>query len=508
MSDHKNLFEAFPSVSTREWEAIIERDLNGADYKEQLRWHTGEGIKAQPFYRREDRLEADTAVVSTNHSWRICQLINVQDVEQANKAAKRAIEGGAEALRFESTVETASEQETPNVKGVPVQSQHDFERMLQGLGLKDIELQFDAGVNAPVIVALLLNTCDQRGIDTECLQGSVGVDLFSQMLKQGQMPEHRDTLQVKVEQLIAVHSQQLPGMRTLRVDSAALANMGATIVEQLAYAMAAGSEYMAMVGKWAASAIYFTTAVSGSYFLEISKLRAARKLWDQVLEVYEVDEEPMQLHAETATWNKAFTEPHTNIIRETTEAMAGVIGGSDTITVCPFDETGQTADEFANRIARNTLLVLREEAHFDKVNDPAAGAWYIETLTDKIAEAAWKEFQQIEQQGGLFESIKTGAFQSTINKSRQQRAEEVSDKKRVFVGVNKYIKDEEGADAEVHSSGVMMNQTGEDAEIDKSNLIPSIKKALNSGAVVGDVAPALLNDEKVEVEPIAEYHID
>lgn len=508
MSDYKNLFEAFPSVSTEEWEAVIERDLNGADYKKELRWHTGEGVKVQPFYRREDRSEADTAVVPTNHSWRICQLINAQDIEQAHETAKRAIEGGAQVLRFESKVETGEGQKTPNVTGVPIQSQRDFERMLQGVSLKDTELQFDVGLNAPVIVAMLLNTCEQRGVDARCLRGTVGVDLFTQMLKQGQMPEHRDMLNQTIEQLLTIHNQQLPGMRVLRVDSSTLANAGATIVQQLAYSMAAGSEYMAMVGKQAASAIYFTIAISGSYFLEIAKLRAARKLWNQVLEAYEVDDESMQLHAETATWNKAITEPHTNIIRETTEAMAAVIGGSNTITVRPFNEAGQTADEFANRIARNTSLVLGEEAYFDKVADPAAGAWYIETLTDKIAEAAWKEFQQIEQQGGLLESIKTGAFQSAINKSRRQRAEEVSAKERVFVGVNKYIKEGETANAAAHSNGVTMNQTEEGAEIDRNNLIPSVKEALSSGATVADIMAGLLDINTVEIEPIEAFNIE
>lgn len=530
----KKLFEEFPPVSTEEWEKVIERDLKGANYKEKLNWQTGEGIEALPFYRKEDQKQKVQSLLPAEHQWKICQTIYETNVEKANEVAKKAVAGGANALWFSVSMESIGGNIGPDMSGTAVQSQDDFSKLLADISLKETELHFNTGMLSPVFVAMLFNECEKRGVVLSEITGSFSYDPFSFILKHSRLPNDKETIGKELKQMTSFCEEHLPNVKTIAVNGAIFREAGATIVQELGYSMAAGSEYLALFtkksnkdeasrppesssnslgrffppSKGKASNIHFNFSTAGNYFLEIAKLRAVRKLWPQVLKAYEVDQSaPTFIYAETSKWNKSTSEPYTNIIRETTEAMAAAVGGCDAITVNPFDEN---ADEFSQRIARNIPLILKEEAYFDKVSDPSAGSWYVETLTDKIAEAAWNVFQEVEQQGGLLESIKEGTLQIAIAESRKEKAAAVENGERVFVGVNKYINSENDgkASASSNESTFSMKQTKSGAKVDSENLISSIKKAFSGGATIGDIAPALFNLSNVQIEPLNNFHIE
>jgi methylmalonyl-CoA mutase len=214
-------------------------------------------------------------------------------------------------------------------------------------------------------------------------------------------------------------------------------NAGATAVEELAFALAAGVEHLNSSGADAANDLEFEFAIGPNYFFEIAKLRAARLLWAQILDACGVRVK-MNIAARTSTWNQTVYDPHNNLLRGTTEAMSAALGGADAITVVPFDAPYREPDDFSRHLALNTQLVLRDEAYFDKVNDAAAGSYYLETLTENIAREAWKLFQQVEAMGGLTAAIQAGFVDQTIAKSRAACQKLINQRRRVFVGVNQY----------------------------------------------------------------------
>jgi methylmalonyl-CoA mutase len=208
-----------------------------------------------------------------------------------------------------------------------------------------------------------------------------------------------------------------------------------------------GCEYMTQLtqrgikSELAASKIGFTFGTGSNYFPEIAKLRAARLLWSVVLNGFkpaDAEEIKMNIHCVTSEWNKTIYDPYVNLLRTQTEAMSAILGGTDSLTVEPFDTVFRQPDEFSERIARNQQLILKEEAYFDKVADPAAGSYYIENLTSLIAENAWKLFLEIEEKGGFLACLKSGFIQTKLSDSAKKRQNDVATRKISLLGTNQY----------------------------------------------------------------------
>jgi methylmalonyl-CoA mutase len=227
-----------------------------------------------------------------------------------------------------------------------------------------------------------------------------------------------------------------PGADAIRADL--LHEAGAHAIQELGYAIAAGVELLAARSATqpldaAAGGIEFIMAVGPSYFMEIAKLRAARLLWAQALAAFGSNDAAscaMRLHVRTPRRNKSLCDPYTNLLRVTTEALSAVIGGCDQLTVEPFG--------FDEPLALSIQRILREETHLDTVADPAGGSYYIETLTDSIARAAWKLFQQVESEGGYAKALASGSIEKALAAPRAARDKAISSRRRVLVGVNNY----------------------------------------------------------------------
>ena len=229
--------------------------------------------------------------------------------------------------------------------------------------------------------------------------------------------------------------------------SIAVNNAGAYISQELGYALAWGNELLAKLTEAGLDAtevakkIKFNFGISSNYFMEIAKFRAARWLWAEIVAAYNPACQcacKMHVHAQTSEWNMTVYDAHVNLLRSQTEAMSAALAGVDSITVRPFDKTYQTPDDFSERIARNQQLLLKEESHFAKIVDVAGGSYYIEELTQNIAEAAWKLFLETQEQGGYIEALKKGFVQAAVKATAQARDLAIAQRKENFVGVNQF----------------------------------------------------------------------
>ena len=223
-------------------------------------------------------------------------------------------------------------------------------------------------------------------------------------------------------------------------------NAGGNAVQELAFAIATGVEYLRQAEKRGvaldqiAPKFVFGFAMGSDFFMGIAKLRAARLLWARVVAASggNADAQKMRIYASTSLWNKTKLDPYVNMLRNTTEAFSAVVGGADNLYVAPFDEVVRTPDDFSKRIARNTQIILAEECHFDHVVDPAGGSYYVETLTAQLANAAWAIFQQIEQAGGMVKALEAGIPQKQVKAVAAKKAEAVAQRRLSLIGTNVY----------------------------------------------------------------------
>ena len=263
------------------------------------------------------------------------------------------------------------------------------------------------------------------------------------MLKKG---KDRSELIPTAKELIEILTPY-PSFRCIAVNSLQLNNAGAYIYQELGYALAWGNQYLACMTEagvpvdTAAQKIKFNFGISSNYFMEIAKFRAARLLWAQIVNEYKPSclcACQMIAHAETSHFNLTLFDAHVNLLRTQTEAMSAALAGVDSMTVTPFDQAYESPNEFSERIARNQQLLLKEEAHLNRIVDPAAGSYYIENLTVSIAKQAWELFLQVEEEGGMTAAVKAGRIQEAVNGSNKARHEAVSKRKEILLGTNQY----------------------------------------------------------------------
>ena len=438
----EKLFADFAPVSTQEWLDKINVDLKGADFEKKLVWKTNEGFKVKPFYRKEDLENLKTTEAlpgefpylrgtkKSDNTWLVRQDIKVDCPKEANAKALDILNKGVDSLGFSLRKKDLSAEFIAT--------------LLDGICAECVELNFSTCQGATVMLAnLLVAYFTQKGYDLNALRGSVNYDPMGKMMVRG---KDLTNYIATAKELVGV-MKALPKYRCITVNAIELNNAGSYISQELGYALAWGNEYLnALVeagvdATEAAKKIKFNFGISSNYFLEIAKFRAARMLWANIVKQYEPKCDcacKMKAHAETSTFNLTLFDAHVNMLRTQTEAMSAALAGVDSITVSPFDKAYQVADDFSERIARNQQLLLKEECHFDKVVDPAAGSYYIENLTTSIAQQAWNLFLEVEEAGGMMEAIKAGKVQEAVNASNKARHEAVSKRREILLGTNQY----------------------------------------------------------------------
>ncbi|MCD7902142.1 MAG: methylmalonyl-CoA mutase small subunit [Bacteroides sp.] len=455
MADKKNkLFSDFPPVSTEQWMEKVTADLKGADFEKKLVWKTNEGFNVKPFYRKEDLEDLKTIDAlpgeypylrgtRKNNVWMIRQDIWVEDPKEANTKALDILNKGVDSLLF-------------RIKAKELDEAY-IETLLNDIHAGAIELNFSTCQGHVVKLAeLLVAYFNKKDYDFKELRGSINYDYFNTMLTKG---KEKGDMALTSKALIEA-MQPLPLYRVLNVNAITLNNAGAYISQELGYALAWGSEYMQQLtdigipAGLVARKIKFNFGISSNYFLEIAKFRAARMLWANIVSEFKPESMQetkgkssegeclragrMQVHAETSSYNLTLFDAHVNLLRTQTEAMSAALAGVNSITVTPFDKAYQTPDEFSERLARNQQLLLKEESHFDKVVDPAAGSYYIENLTVSIAKQAWNIFLKVQEEGGFYAALKAGTVQKAINETGKNRHKAVAQRREILLGTNQY----------------------------------------------------------------------
>jgi methylmalonyl-CoA mutase len=440
----EKLFGEFPPVTTSQWEDKIREDLKGADYNKNLVWRTLDGIMVRPYYRSEDLAEipfidskpGEYPYVrgnrTRNNDWDISQDIPVNSFQEANLKALSLLEKGVTSPRFILTEKLPGDV-------------NQLEELLRDIDLQSIPIQFSLPVCNHTLLNLLHELARKKGINPAGIKGSVDLDPFGHLFQTGNFYKDKEKDLHSVKSALNFAITHLPSFRVLAVTPVIFHHAGATISQELGFALATGAEYMAELTDLGlnpgdiASRISFNFSTGSEYFPEIAKLRAARLLWSVMTNAFapgQKDSCIMRINCSTSGWNQTVPDPYNNLLRAATEAMSAILGGADSLTVLPFDHAAGSYGEFSERLARNTQLILREEAYFNRVADPSAGSFYIENLTNKISENAWKIFIDIEKEGGIVNAFSKGIIQDMIETTAREKLDRIARQKDKIVGIN------------------------------------------------------------------------
>ncbi|MDR1181351.1 MAG: methylmalonyl-CoA mutase family protein [Bacteroidales bacterium] len=441
----EKLFSEFPPVNTAQWEAAINIDLKGADYDRKLKWKTDENFVVKPYYRMEDI--DDLAYLTSSavgeypfvrggktrdNNWNIVQNITEKNPQKANEIALDSLRKGANAIGFD--VSEISDMKTLSL-------------LLKDIDLLKVSVRFYHAASYVELAKWFVAFLGASSFDGKAIHGAFAFDPVSDLLLHNKF---RKTQKEDLEEILQLHriiGNVCPNFQYITVNGWLLHNCGASIHQELGYVLAAANEYLSFATDNGIKIdellpkTGFELAISSNYFMEIAKLRAVRLLWATIATQYNPqnkDKMKMNIFSKSSLWNKTIYDPYVNMLRITTEGMSAAIGGADEIELENFDTTYKESDDFSRRIARNTQILLKEEAFFEKIIDPAAGSYYIENLTDSIAEQAWTLFIDMEKQGGIISAALEGKVKEAIKESCLKRDMDIATRKTVFVGTNQY----------------------------------------------------------------------
>ena len=460
----EKLFTEFPPVPTEKWEEVITADLKGADYERKLVWKTGEGFNVRPYYRAEN-LEGikflgsqagEFPYVRGTHAhnrWRVHQTVSVVCPKEANAEALKILNAGVDSLGF--CIASADF------------SAADLDTLLKDICIPAVEITF-CGEKTAHVAELVLAKVEKEGIAKEDVRIAFCIDpLVKGLSSKGEFcSPNGEKCIARIVELIH-KTKEYKHVRIVTVAGQTFGNSGSTIVEELAFTLSAGHDYLVRLTDAgldvdaAARKLRFSFSVSSNYFMEIAKFRAARMLWANIVKGYGPAKNcacKMQIHAETSRWNQTVYDPYVNMLRGTTEAMSATIAGVHSLEVMPFDASFENPTEFSKRIARNVELLLKNESHFDQVVDPAGGSYYVENLTQSIAAEAWKLFLEIEEKGGYTEAYKAGLIVERIKASAAAKDKNIATRRQTLLGANQYPNFTEVAGKEITDESVTRKQ--------------------------------------------------
>ncbi len=430
MAKPLKLFEEFEPVSREAWKEKAISDLKGEDFDRKLVWKTDENILIQPFYTKEDLNEIELEkfqLPGKERKWSNFVQINVADPVQSNQLARKMLDFDANGFLFK----------------VDQVDKVDFGLLLKDLDPSLVKIAFQLSYPSPSFVRNYFDYLKSQDISLEKISGFIETDILGEWSVSGQNADF-DELARQVQL-----TSEAKDFRGLIFNSHSFVNSGSGIIQELAFTL---NKVVAILDQLSERGLYikdllpelgFHLAIGGDYFFEIAKLKAFRKLASAILTQY--DGEPPHIHilSSNSDWSKTLYDPNVNMLRNTTESMSAILGGCDALLIQPHDSSYRDPDKFSYRVALNISNILKEESYFDKVVDPSAGSYYIENLTREIAENALKLFQEIEAKGGYIQAFKDETIQKLIGELSSKKQTDISTRKRVYVGTNKYPDPEE-----------------------------------------------------------------
>ncbi len=440
-----------PAPDLDAWRAEADAALKGAPF-DRLITRTLDGVARGPIFTREDLDEVGDVgepgaapfirgrdgVRDPFLPWQIRQTVDLPDPKAANAAVLAELSGGASeiALKLDCTGKT----------GVAARTVSELQTVLDGVLLDLVGIHVSPSRMGPQHAALFVAALDASGIDGQAVRGGLGLSPIGQKSLAGGGAadlQQRFDRTTEAAQLVA---ERYPNLKTVSITAFAAHDAGATEAQEVAFALAGAASYMRVMmdrglsADAAANTLEFSFAADADIHLTIAKLRAARRAWARVAEAFGVSEDKraMALHVVTSGRMLTARDPWTNLIRNACAGLGAAAGGADALTIRPFTDALGAATPFARRLSRNLQIMLMDESHLGKVADPAGGGFLHETLGARLAEAAWKVFQDIEARGGLFEAVKAGWLQDQIAKARNAREDAYDAGKEALIGVSQY----------------------------------------------------------------------
>jgi len=521
MSDGEVTFAAaFPPATAEQWRAVVDKALKGAPFEKRLVTRLYEGIAVQPLYTADDwdasgdpsGFPGSSPFTRGGHAggagtegWEVLTEHTLPDPKQVNKAILADLMRGATAidLHFDRTDEP----------GIVIDTLDDLDLALDEVLLDLVPFSLDAGRNAVAAAAMLAALWRRRSVPPAEAQGAFDVDPIGTLATSGSLPESLEHALARLTELAIWTSESHAKVTAVGIDSSPYYEAGATETQDLAAAMSTGVAYLraltagGMEIDAALRQMTFTMAVGCDQFLSIAKLRAARRLWARIAEACGASEaaRTMKLRARTARRIMSQRDPWVNMLRTTVAGFAAGAGGADSVTITPFDAVLGVSDDFARRIARNTQILLKEEAYVSRVTDPAGGSWYVETLTEQLAQAAWDAFQSIESRGGIAAVLLDGSLAAEIESSWAERQKNVARRKDALTGVSEF--------PNISEAPVVRNQPvprTQIADSQKNAPIASIDgavAALEAGMSLSATAMNLASGAPVQITPLPRHRI-
>ena len=411
----KKLFNDFNPISTKQWKQKIQFELNGADYNETLVWNSPEDIKVKPFYDASD-LPKYFPLATKASEFKICQNIFVFDIEKSIERALDTLNRGAESLRFTIENEAVA-----------------IDTLLEKLPLEKITVYFHLRFISIDFVKKIDAIAKQRNATIFC-----NLDPIGQLAKDGNWFA---TSEKNNFETLSILSKETSNVSLISIDGSLYQNAGANMVQQIAYTLAHANEYFNRI-ELINKPIVFEISVGTNYFFEIAKLRALRLLFNLIAKEYNHNFDCHLLVSPTKR-NKTLYDYNVNMLRTTTECMSAILGGANAIANLPYDALYHKDNEFGDRIARNQLLILKNESYFDKVNNPADGSYYIENLTHQLAEKGLLLFKDIEANGGFLKQLNDGIIKRKIQESADAAQNLFDSGKEILLGTNKHANKED-----------------------------------------------------------------
>ncbi len=444
------LEEEFPIPSLEEWKQAVIASLKGADFDKVMHSKTYEGITLNPIYTKADTrdlpftdslpgsapyLRGNDPQRFIDQGWLIAQNHVESDLSVLNKQLLEELQVGLNAVNIALSHDD-------DLNGASLKTIEDWRQALDGIDLLAAPLFLQLDVTDGEILPLLEQYCAERGFDLKALSAGVGFDPSSELARKGYLGLPLEATWKRVLDSVNWALQKAPGVRCISIDGGVYEAAGASSVQELGFVLSTAAGYLqglteaGLTVDQVAPLFQVKLALGSNFFMEIAKVRAFRLLWAELIKAFGGNDAKIWIHGRTARFNKSAYDIYVNMLRTATEGFSGVIGGVDSLEIGGFNQLVAKPDEFVRRVARNQQIILKEEAHFGKVMDPAGGCYYVESLTSELATRGWKLMQELESTGGMIHSLRSGKVHDLIEPIAKARVEAVSKRRDIFVGVN------------------------------------------------------------------------
>lgn len=547
-------------ANTDKWSELAKAELRGRPL-EDLTWKTLEGIEVKPLYTEDDTRElphlgtipgeapftrGPRATMYAGRPWTIRQYAGFSTAEESNTFYRKGLAAGGQgvSVAFDLATHRGYDSDHPRVEGdvgkagVAIDSVEDMKILFDGIPLDKVSVSMTMNGAVIPILASYIVAGEEQGVDRAQLSGTIQNDILKEFMVRNTYVYPPEPSMRIIADIIQYTSNEMPKFNSISISGYHMQEAGANLVQELAFTLADGREYVRTAIKAGmdvdsfAPRLSFFFAIGMNFFMEAAKLRAARLLWHKIMAEFEpqkTQSSMLRTHCQTSGVSLQEQDPYNNVVRTAYEAMAAVLGGTQSLHTNALDEAIALPTEFSARIARNTQLILQEETGITKVVDPLAGSYYVESLTSQLADEAWKLIEEVESLGGMTKAVASGMPKLRIEESAARRQAMIDRGEEVVVGVNKYrLEQEDDIDIlDIDNAAVRDSQiarlerirtTRDDAACAKAlaeigrrakeggNLLEAAVDAARARATVGEISMAMEKEfgrHRAEIKTLA-----